>query len=45
MFEDIFATSVFRVKMIYSLKVLFTVKQTFPHCPIVFLMKLCELIK
>lgn len=27
MFEDIFATSIFRVKMISSLKVLFTVKQ------------------
>lgn len=45
MFEDIFAAFIFRVKIISSLKVLFAVKQTFPHCLTVFLMKLCELIK
>lgn len=31
MFEGIFATSIFRVKMPSSLRVLFTAKQTFPH--------------
>lgn len=45
MFKDILATSVFRVKIISSLKVLFTLKQTFPHCLTVFLMKLWELTK
>lgn len=45
MFEDIFAAFSFGVKLISSLKVLFTVKHTLPHCLTVFLMKLCELIK
>lgn len=44
-FEDIFAAFIFRVKIVSFLKVLFAVKQTFPHCLTVFLMKLCELIK
>lgn len=45
MFEDIFAAFSFGVKLISSLKVLFTVKRTLPHFLTVFLMKLCELIK
>lgn len=45
MCKDILLHLFFRVKMISSFKVLFTVKPTFPHCLTVFLMKLCELIK